>query len=128
SGADSPRWLAAGLAGALALAAVLGARRGVAAEAVAAVALCGIVFLLSRIRNLRRCMIASSPTPAERRHMLRSRRLSAQLRNLRSAADSLHEAVVLIDPAGHARWFNRAAGRLLGLVRPRDRGVSLAAH
>jgi two-component system phosphate regulon sensor histidine kinase PhoR len=120
--------LAAILLGLLVVAALLGALDGFAAEAVALVAVCEIVFLLSRIRHLRRAMIASSPTAADHRRMIRSRRLSAQLRDLRSAADSLQDAVVLIDPEGHARWFNRAAERLLGLMRPRDRGVSLVEH
>lgn len=120
--------LVAVLSGFLVVAALLGARRDLAAEAVAIAAVCEIVFLLSRIRHLRRSMIVPSPSVAERRLMIRSRRLSAQLRDLRSAADSLQDAVVLIDPEDHARWFNRAAERLLGLVRPRDRGVLLAEH
>src|SRR5690606_10868809 len=94
--------LAAVLLGLLVVATLLGALGGFAAEAVALAAVCEIVFLLSRIRHLRRAMIAPSPTAADHRLMIRSRRLSAQLRDLRSAADSLQDAVVLIDPEGHA--------------------------
>jgi len=56
----------------------------------------------------------------------RARRLAAQLRDLRAAAMAFPDALVLLDSAGRVRWINRAATRLLGLVWPRDRGVSLA--
>ncbi len=47
------------------------------------------------------------------------------LRDLRAGADHLPDAAVLLDRNDRARWFNRAAQRLLGLVRPHDRGVWL---
>lgn len=61
----------------------------------------------------------STPSSGRERHLL------MQLRNLRSAADVLPDAIVLIDEKGRARWFNGAAERLLGLSRRRDRGVRL---
>jgi two-component system phosphate regulon sensor histidine kinase PhoR len=57
--------------------------------------------------------------------MTRWRRFAAQLHDLRTAADALADAIVLLDREGRARWFNRAAERLLGLERRRDRGVLL---
>jgi Signal transduction histidine kinase len=59
------------------------------------------------------------------RFMTRSRRLAANLRDLRNAASQLPDAVVLIDQQQQIRWFNHAAENLLGLRRPQDRGVLL---
>jgi two-component system phosphate regulon sensor histidine kinase PhoR len=56
----------------------------------------------------------------------RMRRLAAQLRDLREAADFLADALVLLDEAGRVRWFNSAARRLLGLRWPADRNAVLA--
>lgn len=56
----------------------------------------------------------------------RARRLAAQLRDLRDAAAAFPDALVLLDGAGRVRWINRAAGPLLGLAWPRDRGMVLA--
>jgi len=58
----------------------------------------------------------------------RTRRLAAQLRDLRDAAAAFPDALVLLDDAGRVRWINRAATRLLGLTWPGDRGVLLAEH
>ena len=55
----------------------------------------------------------------------RARRLVRQLRALRGAADTLPDALVLLDPGGCILWSNRSAQRLLGLGR-RDRGAPLA--
>ncbi len=57
--------------------------------------------------------------------MTRSRRLASTLRDLRNAASSLPDAVVLLDQQQRVRWFNHAAEQLLGLRRPHDRGVLL---
>ncbi|WP_235499661.1 phosphate regulon sensor histidine kinase PhoR [Frateuria sp. Soil773] len=59
------------------------------------------------------------------RFMTRSRRLASSLRDLRSAAGNLPDAVVLLDQDQHVRWFNHAAEELLGLRRPQDRGAHL---
>jgi len=56
----------------------------------------------------------------------RARRLAITLHDLRDAADSLPDAVVLLDEAWRVRWFNRAAEALLGLRRGKDRGVTLS--
>jgi len=56
----------------------------------------------------------------------RARRLAITLRDLRDAADSLPDAIVLLDEAWRVRWFNRAAETLLGLRRGQDRGVQLS--
>ncbi|MDN5924770.1 MAG: phosphate regulon sensor histidine kinase PhoR [Xanthomonadales bacterium] len=61
-----------------------------------------------------------------RQRRSRERDLLTQLRHLRSAADALPDAVVLLDLAGRVRWSNRAAEALLGLRRPRDNGVLLS--
>jgi two-component system phosphate regulon sensor histidine kinase PhoR len=60
--------------------------------------------------------------------MTRARRFAGQLRNLRAAGDALPDALVLRDGDDRVRWFNRAAERLLGLQRGRDRGVVLSDH
>ncbi|MDF4003220.1 phosphate regulon sensor histidine kinase PhoR [Luteibacter sp. PPL552] len=69
-------------------------------------------------------MLQSSVTPHPERDrlMTRTRRIASRLRDLRSAAGTLPDAVVLLDHSQHVRWFNHAAEELLGLKRPRDRG------
>ena len=57
---------------------------------------------------------------------LRARRLAITLHDLRDAADSLPDAIVLLDETWRVRWFNRAAETLLGLRRGKDRGVLLS--
>jgi len=59
---------------------------------------------------------------------LRTRRLLEELRDVRDAAASLPDALVLLDARGGVRWCNRSAERLLALAWPRDRGVILAAR
>jgi two-component system phosphate regulon sensor histidine kinase PhoR len=59
---------------------------------------------------------------------LRVRRLLKELHDVRDAAASLPDALVLLDAHGGVRWCNRAAERLLALAWPRDRGVILAGH
>ncbi|MET0331206.1 MAG: phosphate regulon sensor histidine kinase PhoR [Dyella sp.] len=59
------------------------------------------------------------------RFMTRTRRIASSLRDLRSAASSMPDAVVLLDNEQHVRWFNHAAENLLGLRRPQDRGIEL---
>jgi two-component system, OmpR family, phosphate regulon sensor histidine kinase PhoR len=84
--------------------------------------------LLTRIRHQTLPMMpapaAISPLQHDR-FMTRSRRLAANLRDLRNAASQLPDAVVLIDQQQQIRWFNHAAENLLGLRRPQDRGVLL---
>jgi two-component system phosphate regulon sensor histidine kinase PhoR len=58
----------------------------------------------------------------------RARRLARQLRDLRTVACALSDALVLLDPDGCMRWCNPAARRLLGIAWPRDRGVPVAAR
>jgi two-component system phosphate regulon sensor histidine kinase PhoR len=58
--------------------------------------------------------------------MTRARRLAITLHDLRDAADSLPDAIVLLDETWRVRWFNRAAETLLGLRRGTDRGVLLS--
>ncbi|MDE2226136.1 MAG: PAS domain-containing protein, partial [Xanthomonadaceae bacterium] len=59
---------------------------------------------------------------------VRARRLAAQLRDLRTVACALRDALVLLDPDGRVRWCNPAAAQLLGIAWPRDRGVSMDAR
>lgn len=59
----------------------------------------------------------------------RKRRLLSMLRTYSAAADALPDAVVVVDRT-HQRvqWFNAAASQLLGLMHPRDLGVSIVEH
>ncbi len=112
--------LAGGLAGWLS---GVGATLGVAIVAVAET-----VLLLTRIRHETRHMMPPHLTISPLQHdrfMTRSRRIASSLRDLRSAAGSLPDAVVLLDNDQHVRWFNHAAEDLLGLRRPQDRGIHL---
>lgn len=58
----------------------------------------------------------------------RARRLATQLRDLRTVACALPDALVLLDPDGRVCWCNPAAEHLLGVAWPRDRGLLMAAH
>jgi two-component system phosphate regulon sensor histidine kinase PhoR len=101
---------------------------GHVATGVAIVALAEIVLLLSRIRHETQPIMTSLPGISPLQHdrfMTRSRRIASSLRDLRSAAGSLPDAVVLLDGQQHVRWFNHAAEDLLGLRRPHDRGADL---
>jgi two-component system, OmpR family, phosphate regulon sensor histidine kinase PhoR len=101
---------------------------GHVATGVATVAIVEIVFLLTRIRHETQLMMTSVPGISPLQHdrfMTRSRRIASSLRDLRSAAGSLPDAVVLLDGHQHVRWFNHAAEDLLGLRRPHDRGADL---
>ena len=117
--------LAGGLAGWLA--------DGHVATGIALVAVAEIVLLLTHLRHIAK-PIMSSPAPDSQvdpdqprhdRFMMRSRRLAANLHDLRRAAGNLPDAIVLLDQDQHVRWFNHAAESLLGLRRPQDRGVVL---
>lgn len=107
--------------------AALGAAAGAMLAGVTVVALGEIVVLLSLFRHKTRPMLQSpaTPHPEHDRLMTRTRRIASRLRDLRSAAGTLPDAVVLLDHAWHVRWFNHAAEELLGLKRPRDRGRSI---
>jgi two-component system, OmpR family, phosphate regulon sensor histidine kinase PhoR len=106
---------------------------GYLATGVALVAVAEIVLLLTQLRHIAKSMMSSpypSPyvdpdQPRHDRFMMRSRRLAANLHDLRRAAGSLPDAIVLLDQDQHVRWFNHAAESLLGLRRPQDRGVVL---
>lgn len=120
--------LAAWLGGGLLAGALLGHfAGGNAAVGFAVVAAAEIVLLLSSIGHLRSAMMTTSPTspPLHDRFMTRTRRIASSLRDLRSAAGNLPDAVVLLDNEQHVRWFNHAAEDLLGLRRPQDRGADL---
>jgi two-component system phosphate regulon sensor histidine kinase PhoR len=117
--------LAGGLAGWLAA--------GHVATGVALVAIAEIVLLLTHLRHIAKTIMNSpaldkNSDPDQPRHdrfMMRSRRLAANLHDLRRAAGNLPDAIVLLDQDQHVRWFNHAAESLLGLRRPQDRGVVL---
>ena len=87
-----------------------------------------IVLLLSYIRHLRRTIMAPAQVAARISHdrtMTRTRRIATRMRDLRHAAGSLPDALVLLDQDQRVRWFNHAAESLLGLRRPQDRGSVL---
>ncbi|MEX1829061.1 phosphate regulon sensor histidine kinase PhoR [Luteibacter sp. CQ10] len=117
------RWPAA-CAALLALGALAGAAAGSMSTGVAVVAVVEIVALLSLFRHKPGPMLQTpaTPHPEHDRLMTRTRRIASRLRDLRSAAGTLPDAVVLLDHSQHVRWFNHAAEELLGLKRPRDRG------
>ena len=131
---DSAWKLPLALIGGLALGGVVGwFAGGHIATGVAIVAVAEIVLLLTHLRHIAQLMM-SSPTPVSAmdsdqprhdRFMMRSRRLAANLHDLRRAAGNLPDAIVLLDQDQHVRWFNHAAESLLGLRRPQDRGVVL---
>ena len=106
---------------------------GHVATGVALVAIAEIVLLLTHLRHIAKPIMSLPSVPAEGtpdpsrhdRFMMRSRRLAANLHDLRRAAGSLPDAIVLLDQDQHVRWFNHAAESLLGLRRPQDRGVIL---
>jgi len=123
-----PAPLAAWIAIALLLAGVLGALAGHAALSVALAGLCAIAVLLARVHrlNVRVDNKRFVPDARYRRLRRRTRQLSQQLHALRNAANSVHDAAVLLDGTGRVIWFNRAAGELLGLRRTQDRLVVLS--
>jgi two-component system phosphate regulon sensor histidine kinase PhoR len=127
--ATSLRSLTIALAAALVAGALLGwLADGHVATGVALVALFEVVLLLTRIRHQTQLIIAAPAGASPLQHdrfMTRSRRIASSLRDLRNAASQLPDAVVLLDQQQHVRWFNHAAESLLGLQRPRDRGVLL---
>jgi two-component system phosphate regulon sensor histidine kinase PhoR len=95
---------------------------------VSVIAVAQIVLLLSWIRHGQATMMTATAAPAPATHdrfMTRTRRIASSLRDLRSAAGNLPDAVVLLDNEQHVRWFNHAAEDLLGLRRPHDRGADL---
>lgn len=55
----------------------------------------------------------------------RAHALARQLRDLRNVARALPDALLLLDRRQHLQWANPAARRLLGVVWPRDRAVSM---
>ena len=121
--------LPAALVAALLVGAALGwFAGGHVATGVALAALAEVVLLLTRIRHQTLPMMPAPAAVSPLQHdrfMTRSRRLAANLRDLRNAASQLPDAVVLIDQQQQIRWFNHAAENLLGLRRPQDRGVLL---
>ncbi|SKC06110.1 phosphate regulon sensor histidine kinase PhoR [Luteibacter sp. 22Crub2.1] len=120
--------LPASCAALLLLGGAVGWLTGTVWPCVTVVALGETVVLLSLFRHKSGPMLQSSatPHPDHDRLMTRTRRIASRLRDLRSAAGTLPDAVVLLDHSHHVRWFNHAAEDLLGLKRPRDRGRVLA--
>ena len=106
----------------------VGAWFGQAALGAAIVAVAEVVALLTRNGHPGSSIMRhpAAQRPPHDRPMTRSRRIAASLRDLRSAAGSLPDAVVLMDAAQRIRWFNPAAENLLGLQRPQDRGRRLS--
>jgi two-component system phosphate regulon sensor histidine kinase PhoR len=121
SGHPAPAVLIPTLVAALLLAVAIGVASGHALAALA-IAACGetavLAWLLLR-RPAHRARTSGDDTarPPAVPHS-RWRRLAAQLRDVRDAVNALPDAVVLLDHDGHVRWFNAAAGHLLGLRRP----------
>ncbi|MHB1273833.1 MAG: phosphate regulon sensor histidine kinase PhoR [Rhodanobacter sp.] len=117
------------LAAALLAGALLGwLADGQVATGVALVAVAEVVLLLTQSRHQTRAMMTATTAISPLQHdrfMTRTRRIASSLRDLRNAASQLPDAVVLLDQQQQVRWFNHAAENLLGLRRPRDRGVRL---
>lgn len=112
----------------LALAVLIGVLAGYPALSLALAALAALVVLLVRVWRLSVKVEKSRfvPDARYRRLQRRTRKLSQQLHALRNAANSVHDAAVLLDGNGRVVWFNRAGEELLGLRRPQDRGVVLS--
>ncbi|HXP01446.1 MAG TPA: PAS domain-containing protein, partial [Luteibacter sp.] len=124
-----PSWrLPVACAALLIVGGAVGALAGATFVGVTLVALAEIVVLLSLFRHKSGPMLQSTATPHPEydRLMTRTRRIASRLRDLRSAAGTLPDAVVLLDHSLHVRWFNHAAEELLGFKRPRDRGRLIA--
>ncbi|NII11803.1 phosphate regulon sensor histidine kinase PhoR [Oleiagrimonas sp. C23AA] len=124
-----PRYLYPALLAAFLAACLLDVWLGRGPWIVAVVACAQIVLLVSLFRHQQRTMIEAvnhATRQQHERYMTRSRRLANQLRDLRSAAGSLPDAVVLLDRDGRVHWFNHASEHLLGLRRRKDRGVVLS--
>lgn len=121
--------LAALLAVGLGIAAIVGHwADGHALVGVTLAAVTEIVLLLSLIGHHRKTIMQASSQISPSQHdrfMTRTRRIASSLRDLRSAAGNLPDAVVLLDNEQHVRWFNHAAEDLLGLRRPHDRGTDI---
>ncbi len=112
----------------LVVAVIIGALAGHPTLSLALGALAALVLLLVRVWQLSVKVEKSRfvPDARYRRLQRRTRKLSRQLHALRNAADSVHDAAVLLDGNGQVVWFNRASEELLGLRRPQDRGVVLS--
>ncbi|OOG45797.1 phosphate regulon sensor histidine kinase PhoR [Rhodanobacter sp. C01] len=128
--AETAPWkLPAALVAALVVGGLLGwLVHGHIASGIALVAMAEVVLLLTRIRHQVQPIMAAPASASPLQHdrfMTRSRRIASSLRDLRNAASQLPDAVVLLDQDQHVRWFNHAAEDLLGLRRPKDRGVVL---
>lgn len=96
--------------GGLLTAATLGWLVGHLSSAVAIVATIQVLWLLRRASRA-----APAPAPS-------IQQLSAELHDMRQAAQSMGEALVVIDGSAQVRWFNHAAQQLLGLAHPDDSG------
>ena len=79
----------------------------------AAVAVVATIQVLWLLRRTHRSAALQSPSIQQ---------LSAELQDMRQAAESMREALVVIDGSARVRWFNRAAHQLLGLAHPDDTG------
>ena len=120
--------LVALIAAGLVVAGGIGALLGHTAIGVAAAAVIAVLVLLVRVHRMGVRLERSRFVPDARYRRLhrRARRLSQQLNALRNAANSVHDAAVLLDGNGRVIWFNRASEELLGLRRPQDRRVVLS--
>lgn len=112
----------------LVLAGLLGMVLHHAALVIAIFALIALLGLLAHVYRLGVRLERSRFVPDARYKRLhrRARQLSQQIDALRNAANSVHDAAVLLDGNGRVIWFNRASEDLLGLRRPQDRRVVLS--
>lgn len=61
-----------------------------------------------------------------RRNQKRKQRIARLLRDFGESTDAMPDGTVVLNPVWQIRWFNEAAGRLLGLTRPQDIGQHVA--
>jgi two-component system, OmpR family, phosphate regulon sensor histidine kinase PhoR len=135
-------WLAARVAGALAVGIALGLPFGHPAMGVAIAMGAVSARSLYLVRQVQRWLrsIADSPVPEaggawaeligliarlQRRKQYHKRRLMRLLRELRRSTAAIPDGVVVLNPHGEILWFNRMATRLLNLRARTDIGLRI---
>ena len=135
-------WLAARIAGTLAIGMLVGLPFGHPAMGVAVVAILVLLRLLYLLRATQRWLRGINQAAApeaggawgelvgliarlQRRKQYHKRRLMRLLRELRRSTAAIPDGVVVLNPHGEILWFNRMAARLLHLRSRTDVGLRI---